>query len=264
MAASTPRSLIEWLILQVKLLIIWFLKAGPMPKHIGFIMDGNRRYSRTKGIPVRDGHSDGFAAMRRVLELCFRLDVKCVSVYAFSIENFKRSQDEVDNIMTLAKEGLEGFCEQDDLLQANGVRLNVIGDRSLLPPDVKEAVLKAETLTRNNSRAILNICFPYTSRHEMTCAIDAAAKGSLPGAELTERDVDFNLFTTQGLSPPVDIFIRSSGVTRLSDFLLWQSCENTQIHFTQTYWPQYGLRELGPVLLDYQRRVWHKRVGFRT
>ncbi|EJD53093.1 Di-trans-poly-cis-decaprenylcistransferase [Auricularia subglabra TFB-10046 SS5] len=238
-----------------------------MPQHVAFVMDGNRRYSRRKGILVKQGHNEGFTALRRVLEICFRMDIKCVTVYGFALENFKRSEEEVANLMQLAKDGLNGFCEHDDLLQANGVRLNILGNKSLLPLDLQAAIERAENLTRNNTRSILNICFPYGSRHEMACAIGESVRFAiLNGASpesITEHDIDANLFTTQGLSPPLDILIRSSGVKRFSDFLLWQCSENTQIHFTPTYWPEYGLRDFGPVILEFQRRVWSKRVGIR-
>ncbi|KZV88305.1 Di-trans-poly-cis-decaprenylcistransferase [Exidia glandulosa HHB12029] len=256
------RVVLAYILLKLKLFIIWVLKAGPMPQHVAFVMDGNRRYSRRKGVEVREGHSQGFVALRRVLEICFKLDIKCVTVYGFAIENFKRSEDEIANLMQIAKDGLNSFCEQDDLLQANGVRLNVIGHKSLLPVDVQEAIDRAESLTKHNSRSILNICFPYASRHEMTCAIGQSVQDAVDNASpnITEQDVDERLFTSQGLSPPLDVLIRSSGVKRFSDFLLWQCSENTQVHFTPTYWPEYGLRDFGPVILDFQRRMWSKRV----
>jgi len=163
--------------------------------------------------------------------------------------------------MQLAEEKLLELCQQGQLLDTHGVRLNVLGKTELLPPSVQAAVRKAEDMTRHNDRAILNICMPYTSSHEITSAVQsvvrsAIASGAESYPEITENDIEAHLMTSKVGSPPLDILIRTSGVKRLSDYLLWQCCENTQIHFTPTYWPSFGLWDFVPVILDYQRKVW--------
>ncbi|THH26741.1 hypothetical protein EUX98_g7446 [Antrodiella citrinella] len=222
-------------------------------------MDGNRRYARMHSKEVQEGHAEGYVALRRMLEICMRLGIRCVSAYSFSIENFKRSPKEVETLMKLAEEKLLELCEHGELLETYGVRLNVIGKTELLPERVQAAVKKVEGLTRHNDRAILNLCMPYTSRDEMTTAVQAAVQHSLEVGDensvITEKDVDAHLMTTVSGSPPLDILIRTSGVRRLSDYLLWQCSENTQIQFSSAYWPDFGLWDFLPILLDFQRKM---------
>ncbi|KAJ2935009.1 hypothetical protein H1R20_g2090, partial [Candolleomyces eurysporus] len=251
---------------QSRNVILSILAAGPIPRHVAFVMDGNRRYARKHQKRVEEGHSEGFVALRRMLEVCLRLNIRCVSAYAFSIENFKRSPEEVEALMELAEKKLLELCQHGDLLDQYGVRLNVVGRKQLLPERVQEAVERAENLTRSNSRAILNICMPYTSRDEITTAVETSVQNSLKDRSkakgdivITEEDIDNNLMTSLGDSPPLDILVRTSGVKRLSDFMLWQCCEDTQIQYTDTYWPDFGLFDLIPIILDYQRKMWHRQ-----
>ncbi|OCH92262.1 Di-trans-poly-cis-decaprenylcistransferase [Obba rivulosa] len=222
-------------------------------------MDGNRRYARSKNKLVKHGHSDGFLALKRVLAICFRLNVKCVSTYGFAIDNFKRSPEEVEALMDLIEEKLLEICEHGDLLEQYGVRLNVVGNTALFPERVRAAAHKAEAISRHNDKAILNLCMPYASSDEMTTAVQSAIRNGLAAGEyrdITVDDIDSQLMTTLGGSPPLDVLIRTSGVKRLSDFLLWQCCENTQLQFSPTYWPDFGLWDFLPMLLDYQRKAW--------
>ncbi|TFK46619.1 Di-trans-poly-cis-decaprenylcistransferase [Heliocybe sulcata] len=246
----------NWLYTQAQDAVLNVLAAGPIPKHVAFVMDGNRRYARRKQAKVQQGHSDGFLALRRMLEICLKLGVRCVTAYAFSIENFKRSPEEVDALMNLAEEKLLELCQHGELLEQYGVRLNVLGKKELFPERVQIAARKAEEMTRQNDRAILNLCMPYTSRDEIATAIESTINDALvedrPRASISEKDIDDHLMTTM----PLDVLIRTSGVKRLSDFLLWQCCEDTQIQFTDTYWPDFGLWDFVPILLDYQRKVW--------
>ncbi|KAF8815806.1 Di-trans-poly-cis-decaprenylcistransferase [Phlegmacium glaucopus] len=227
-------------------------------------MDGNRRYARKNHKEIQQGHSDGFIALRRVLEVCLRLNIRCVSAYAFSIENFKRPEEEVAALMKLAEEKLLELCQHGDLLDEHGVRLNVVGKIELLPQSVQRAIRKAEKMTRHNNRSIFNLCMPYTSRDEITTAVQACVRDSIANGcnerPITEKDIDNHLMTSLGGSPPLDVFVRTSGVHRLSDFLLWQCCEETQLQFTPTFWPEFGLFDFVPIILDYQRKVWNSRV----
>ncbi|KAJ3530525.1 hypothetical protein NM688_g7695 [Phlebia brevispora] len=236
------------------------LASGPIPQHVAFVMDGNRRYARRRHQAVFQGHAQGFEALRRVLEICMRLNVRCVTVYAFAIENFKRSPEEVDALMELAEEKLAEISRHGDLLDQYGVRLNVLGKKELLPASVQAAVRKAEEMTAKNNKAMLNLCMPYASRDDMTSAIEASVREALQEDSdvitITEEDVEVHIMTSVVGSPPLDILVRTSGVKRLSDFLLWQGCEDTQIQFTSVYWPDFGLLDFMPLLLDYQRKIW--------
>ncbi|EIN06968.1 dehydrodolichyl diphosphate synthetase [Punctularia strigosozonata HHB-11173 SS5] len=240
------------------------LSAGPVPQHIAFVMDGNRRHARRHHKRIAEGHFDGFTALQRILEICLKMNVRCVTAFAFALENFKRSEEEVEALMDLAEKKLGEMCQHGEMLDRYGVRLNILGRKELLPPRVREAARKAEEMTRHNDRAILNLCMPYGSRDDMTTAVQKTIqtfleKGLSP-RDITEEDIDAHMMTSLGGSPPVDVLIRSSGVKRLSDFLLWQCCDDTQIQFSSTYWPDFGLWDLIPVILDFQRKVWSKEA----
>jgi len=238
--------------------LLQVLASGPIPQHIAFVMDGNRRYARQHHKQVQEGHAEGYVALRRVLEICLHLGVRCVTVYAFSIENFKRSQEEVGALLGLAETKLLEMCQHDQLLDEYGVRLNVLGRKELLPEAVQVAARKAEEMTKNNNKTVLNICMPYTGRDDIATAVQSAVRqAENEGAnEITEADVEAQLMTAVVGSPPLDIFIRTSGVKRLSDFLIWQCSEDTQLQFSPGYWPDFGLWDFIPILLAYQRKVW--------
>ncbi|KAJ3931484.1 MAG: putative undecaprenyl diphosphate synthase-domain-containing protein [Lentinula lateritia] len=265
----------QWILTKLRITrlaqrsLLHILAAGPIPGHVGFVMDGNRRYARGKGKLVQEGHGDGYLALRRVLEICLRLNIRCVSVYAFAIDNFKRPQEEVTALMQLAESKLMELCSHGDLLQEYGVKLNVIGRRSLFPESVQTAVRKAEELTEGNNRSILNVCMPYSSRDEIATAVEDCIREVLapandfmsndPIEEISEDTINSHLMSVKRGSPPLDILVRTSGVKRLSDFMLWQCCENTQLHFSNTYWPDFGLFDFVPIILEWQRSVWFHR-----
>ncbi|EIW74719.1 dehydrodolichyl diphosphate synthetase, partial [Coniophora puteana RWD-64-598 SS2] len=251
-----------WLQARFTAWILAILSCGPIPQHVAFEMDGNRRYARKRGKKAQEGHYAGFDALRRALDICFKMNIRCVSVYSFAISNFNRPQEEVDTLMGLAESKLLEICQHEGLLTKHGVRLNVIGDKKLFPKNVQEAVQKAEELTRHNDKAIFNMLMPYDSHYEIdnavrTAVIDVVKEGK--PRHLTEKDIDDRMLTTIAGSPPLDILIRTSGVKRLSGFMLWQCSDDTQIQFTDTYWPDFGLRDLVPVVLDYQRKVWSRQ-----
>ncbi|KAJ3749559.1 Decaprenyl diphosphate synthase-like protein [Lentinula detonsa] len=290
---SSVLQFLQWILAQLRITrlaqrsLLRVLAAGPIPQHVGFVMDGNRRYARGKGKLVQEGHGDGYLALRRVLEICLRLNIRCVSVYAFAIDNFKRPQQEVDSLMQLAESKLLELCSHGDLLQEYGVKLNVIGRKTLFPDSVQAAVRKAEDLTKGNNRSILNVCMPYSSRDEMTTAVEDCIREALakdvdyftacvlvdlsillntlgltrtwfrddPIEGITEDTIDSHLMSVKRGSPPLDILIRTSGVKRLSDFMLWQCCENTQLHFSNTYWPDFGLFDFVPIIFEWQKSV---------
>ncbi|GAA6008001.1 hypothetical protein JCM10207_006993 [Rhodosporidiobolus poonsookiae] len=235
-------------------LIVRALRLGPRPAHIAFIMDGNRRSARERRLPVQVGHEEGFDALKRVLSFLLKLDIPHVTVYAFSIENFNRPPAEVDALMGLARTRLVEICQHGALLQQYGVRIRVLGRRDLLPPDVQASCAEAEALTALNTKGILNLCCPYASQEEIATAIkrtvDACVAGSLDPASITPATLEANLYTSA--SPPLDILIRSSGVNRLSDFLLWQASDQTTLHFVTPNWPDIGVAEILPPLLAFQ------------
>uniref|UniRef100_A0AAA9TB76 Alkyl transferase n=1 Tax=Bos taurus TaxID=9913 RepID=A0AAA9TB76_BOVIN len=204
------------------------IKAGPMPKHIAFIMDGNRRYAKKCQVERQEGHSQGFNKLAETLRWCLNLGILEVTVYAFSIENFKRSKSEVDGLMDLAREKFSRLMEEQEKLQKHGVCIRVLGDLHLLPLDLQELVAQAVQTTKNYNKCFLNVCFAYTSRHEISNAVREMAwgveQGLLDPSDVSESLLDKCLYTNH--SPHPDILIRTSGEVRLSDFLLWQKARD--------------------------------------
>ncbi|KAI1957252.1 cis-prenyltransferase [Ophidiomyces ophidiicola] len=343
LASSPP---VEWGMNGVRELLIGALKQGPIPQHVAFVMDGNRRFAKNHAIERVEGHNLGFEALAKILEVCYKTGVKVVTVYAFSIENFKRSKYEVDALMEMAKVKLSQLSQHGDLLDRYGASVRVLGRRELVKPDVLEAIDRAVEVTSRNGDTILNICFPYTSRDEIAASIRntvteystpldrSASNGSrrqfsksriaetirlqTPSAEPECRELDLpsedeggschgaaspsslssattiqapetilktatvsgpyttyppnsdqliflspETITTQTLNdhmftadnPPLDLLIRTSGVQRLSDFMLWQCHQDTEIVFLDTLWPSFGLWDFLPILLEWQWRV---------
>ncbi|TPX10555.1 uncharacterized protein E0L32_008441 [Thyridium curvatum] len=320
----------EWALNQLRELIIGALSQGPIPRHVAFEMDGNRRYARSHKIETIEGHHLGFEALARVLEICYKCGVKVVTVYAFSIENFNRPKYEVDGLMELARAKLEQLTQHDELLERYGARVCILGQKDLIRADVLEVVERAEENTKNNKNCVLNICFPYTSREEITQSIRATVQeysmpprpqntpfsqtrikqkilskqadgteslstireGSPTPSSSRSEDVDDSVsssttlpttdsppsrtgaahnitiypnpenITTDTLdnhmytsgNPPLDIFVRTSGVERLSDFMLWQCHQDTQIFFLKCFWPEFDLWQFLPVLVEWQWR----------
>ena len=145
--------------------------VGTIPPHIAFIMDGNRRFARDRGLEVAHGHRLGYEKLEQVLRWCGTLGIKAVTVYAFSLDNFRRSPDEVLAIMRLCGEKLRGMCHHDSLIRRHGIRVRVVGDLGRLSADLQEDILRVEATTAHNARAILTVCLAYTSRHEIAQAV---------------------------------------------------------------------------------------------
>jgi ditrans,polycis-polyprenyl diphosphate synthase len=215
-------------------------------------MDGNRRFAKKRNQPSQAGHSEGFHSLHRTLEWCLDIGIKVVTVYAFSIENFKRSEEEVNALMNLFEEKLEEFGNHRSLIQRHGVCVRVVGDVSLLRESTRRAVDKIMRDTQNESNAILYIACPYTSHEEMHRARMIVEEGLAHGAlETTDVDPDV-LDQCMYVSEPVDILVRTSGEVRLSDFLLWQTTQDTFIHFVDVLWPAFDFWHMVPILLSFQ------------
>nr|CAI5843606.1 unnamed protein product [Callosobruchus analis] len=231
------------------------IKCGPIPKHIAIIMDGNRRYALKNKMGKTEGHTKGFERLAECLLWCRELGVKEVTVYAFSIENFNRTKEEVDTLMSLAKEKFEKVFEEKDKIMMEGIKIRVIGNLSLVPEDIRILLAKSVLLTKDNDKSILNIAFSYTSRDEIVHSMKTVVEG-LEARKIEPKDVDVDLLSYcmySNQSPDPDILIRTSGEVRLSDFLLWQIAENTQICFTEVLWPDFSIWHLLGCVFKYQR-----------
>ncbi|XP_078001692.1 dehydrodolichyl diphosphate synthase complex subunit DHDDS isoform X4 [Phascolarctos cinereus] len=189
----------------------------------------------------------------KTLRWCLNLGIREVTVYAFSIENFKRSKNEVDGLMELARQKFTRLMEEQEKLEKHGVCIRVLGDLQLLPLDLQELIAKAVQATRNYSKCFLNVCFAYTSRHEISNAVKEMAwgveQGLLDPSDVSESLLDKCLYTNN--SPNPDILIRTSGEVRLSDFLLWQTSHSCLV-FQPILWPEYSFWNLCEAILQFQ------------
>jgi undecaprenyl diphosphate synthase len=223
--------------------------AGAVPHHVAIIMDGNGRWAKARGLPRAAGHRAGAEAARKVLRAAGEAGVQCLTLYAFSSENWRRPAQEISDLT-----GLLRFYIQRELnsLHKEGVRLKILGDHTAFESDVAKMVDKAVDRTAGNSRMTLAIALNYGARAELVrAARTAAQEGEIDEAAI-ERALD-----THDL-PPLDLLIRTSGEQRLSNFLLWQAAY-AELLFTDTLWPDFGADALNAALADYARR--ERRYG---
>ena len=250
-------------------IIIKILRYDPstnklLPKHIAFIMDGNRRWANKKKIPIKEGHKSGYKKLKQCLNWCVMLGVKTVTVYAFSIDNFKRDKTEVDNIMDLMDGRFKDmFTKRRTFIDKYRVILRVLGDINLFPPHVQESARKAMEYSRQTNEKfgddvlILNLCCPYTSTFEIENAMSTYIANQVEGKKNTTTCDTNKLEPYFMTNSEPDIVIRTSGETRLSDFLTWQ-CEKSMIHISSLYWPEFSFWQLVSVVLQYQHYMLQK------
>lgn len=237
-----------------QLLAIKILKTGHIPKHVAFIMDGNRRYASKNGMEKIGGHTKGFDKFAETLQWCRDLGIQEVTFYALSIENFKRKQEEVDGLLNLAEEKFEKLLCEKDKLKEHGLCVRIIGNYSLLPKSIQQLMAETMIFTKEHDKGFLNIAFAYTSRDEITHAIKNVIEGVRSGDILSE-DIDENLISNclhTSSSPNPDLLIRTSGEVRISDFLMWQ-ISSACIYFTTVLWPEFSLWDFLNAIFYYQR-----------
>ncbi|KAJ8679017.1 hypothetical protein QAD02_014804 [Eretmocerus hayati] len=238
----------------IQSIVIKIMKTGQVPKHVAIIMDGNRRYANKTGVKKVEGHAKGFNKLAETLQWCLEFGIPEVTVYAFSIENFKRSKEEVDYLMDLAKEKFQKLIDERDKLNEHGVCVRVIGNLSLVPPDVRTLMMESMRITQDNKKAFLNVAFSYTSKDEITNTVKDIAKGVNNG-DIVVSDINEHLFSkclyTHNSEDP-DLLIRTSGEVRFSDFLMWQT-SYTCTYFTKVLWPEFSAWDLIKAVFYYQR-----------
>ncbi|GMT05146.1 hypothetical protein PENTCL1PPCAC_27320, partial [Pristionchus entomophagus] len=233
---------------------IRLLSKGPMPKHIAFVMDGNRRYARSNALgSVVRGHECGFKQLTKILEWCSEFSVEEVTVYAFSIENFKRSEEEVSGLMRLAEEKFNLLLAESEKLEEGQIRFRFLGDLSLLSPRLRVLIAKITLATKEYTKGTVNVCMPYTSTDEMAKALEKIRQGVQRGLISEDQICEWMISRCldSGHSSDPDLLIRTSGEKRLSDFLLYQ-VSTTHLHFSSVMWPEFGFVDLCKALLSYQ------------
>ena len=229
----------------------------PVPKHIAIIMDGNGRWARGKTLPRIAGHREGVNSVREITRVCGEIGVQYLTLYTFSIENWKRPAAEVSALMTLL---LRTINKEVKGLHKNNVKFDIIGDLEKLPVSTKNSLQKGADLTAKNTGLNLSLALNYGSRQEIIEAVQKIVikvkNGSLNSDEINENIFSDYLYT-KGIPDP-DLMIRTSGESRLSNFLLWQSAY-TEIYMTDTFWPEFREKELMKAVKDYQSR--ERRFG---
>ena len=227
------------------------------PKQIAFIMDGNGRWAKKRLMPRTFGHKNGCEAIIRVLRACRDFDINYVSLYAFSTENWSRSEEEVSYLMELIS---EYFTKYLNKLKEGNVKVIVSGFSDNLPSKVKDVINKVVNYTKDNTGQVLNLCFNYGSKKELVRATKLIAEdvvnGKLKIEDINEDTISNNLFT-KGL-PDVDLMVRSSGEQRISNFLLYQIAY-AELYFTKTYWPDFDKDVVYECLKEFEKR--QRRFG---
>lgn len=269
----------------------WILSAGPLPRHLAIIMDGNRRFADRANLDRKTGHLHGYDRLVDTLDMCHELGIEVLTVYAFSIDNFRREEREVQALMELLQKKLDELAAKGGLAEEKGLHVRLLGDLSLLPNSVRVSADRAMAVTERHSSAVLNICAPYTSREEIVQAFSKLRDSAVEDMVEKKREVEWVKHNREALNsvsdfsvnkpvddscedrnfsllnpilvssidkhlytshcPPVDLLIRTSGETRLSNFLLWQ-VSHAHLCFCKVLWPDFSFRHLVWALLEYQ------------
>jgi undecaprenyl diphosphate synthase len=228
-----------------------------LPKHIAIIMDGNGRWAKQQGKNRIFGHKKGVETVRLISEICAKIGVKYLTLYAFSTENWNRPKLEIIALMELL---VLTISRETKTLMKNNIRLQTIGDLSKMPEKVRKELSKIKEATKNNAAMDLILALNYSGRAELVNAVKKIAlevkKGEIDIEKISDLDINRNLYTSK--IPEPELMIRTSGELRLSNFLLWQSAY-TELHFTKEFWPAFGKESLFEAIIDFQNR--ERRFG---
>ena len=228
------------------------LNKENLPVNIAIIMDGNRRWAKEKDLETKQGHKEGAENLKRIAKYANEIGIKYLTVYAFSTENWKRTEEEVGALMFLLKWYLNDLLNSSDL---DNVKINVLGDITRLDPGIQKLILKLEDKTKDYTGLKLNIAFNYGGRDEITRAVKSIAT-SVKNNEISVEDINEDLISnniyTAGMPDP-DLLIRPGGEKRISNFLPWQ-LSYTEFIFTDKYWPDFNRDDLDEAILEYERR----------
>jgi undecaprenyl diphosphate synthase len=227
-------------------------ETGDVPRHVAIIMDGNGRWAKRRFLPRVAGHRKGVETVRDVIKSCMARGVECLTLFAFSSENWRRPTEEVNFLMQLFLKALEQEVEK---LHANGIRFRVIGDLSRFDPAIVEHIRRGEALTAGNRRLTLTIAANYGGRWDILQAANRCREEG-PGEPITEERIARHL--ALGDLPEPDLFIRTGGEERISNFLLWQLAY-TELHFTPVLWPDFDAAAFDEAIASYRSR--ERRFG---
>ncbi len=228
-----------------------------LPRHLAIIMDGNGRWAKNKGLARTFGHENGTEPVRVTTEVCARLGIENLTLFAFSTENWKRPKLEVQLLMKLL---IKSIKKELDTLQKNDIKLNAIGNLDMLPATAKKQLFEAIEKTKDNKRMTLTVALSYGSREEIVTAIksicDKVKNNIISISDIDESIINEHLYTRN--LPDVDLLIRTSGEHRISNYLLWQIAYS-ELYFTDVLWPDFKEKDLYDAIISYQSR--ERRFG---
>ena len=219
-----------------------------VPKHIGYIVDGNRRWAKKHGLPAYEGHLAGYNVLKDIVIDTINAGVEYVSVYIFSTENWKRSEEEVSKLMGLV---LKLLTSDLPILDDNNIKLRVLGSRDRLSDRIIKAIDEAESRTADNTAGTLALCFNYGGQLEIVDAVKKIIESGVPASEVTADLVSQNLYAPE--VPPLDLVVRTSGEQRLSNFMLWRVAYS-EIMFIEKTWPDITKDEIANIISDFSKR----------
>ena len=219
-----------------------------VPRHIGYIVDGNRRWAKERGLPAFKGHAAGYKIVHKIAQASFDAGVEYVSLYIFSTENWKRSQDEVGKLMNMV---IKAAVDDLHIFQENNIKVVILGSRNQLSPQVLKAVESVESKTAENTGGTLAICFNYGGQLEIADACKKIVQSGVDANDITPELIAQNLYAPE--VPAIDIVVRTSGEQRLSNFMLWRSAYS-ELLFLDKLWPDMTKDDVTFILEEYSRR----------
>ena len=236
-----------------------YINLENLPKHIAIILDGNRRWAKARGLTTKEGHTEGFDNLERIAKYADEIGIKYLTVYAFSTENWKRSQEEVSWLMNIFKTNIDRYLQR---LDNGNIKIRIIGEKSNVPKELVPRIEKIMKKTENNQGMVLNIAFNYGGRAELVNATKQIAQkvkdGTINLEDITEQMISDNLYTAG--QPDPDLLIRTSHELRTSNFLPWQ-LTYTEFYFPEKNWPEFTNEDLIEAIKVYQGR--NRRFGAR-
>lgn len=224
-----------------------------LPEHIGIIMDGNRRWAKQNGLPKNQGHKEGAKTLEKIVRYANKIGIKYITVYAFSTENWKRAEEEVNSIMLLMQNYLDSYSKRAD---SENIRMQFLGNLSELSNKMQKSITNCIEKTKNNTGIIFNIALNYGGRAEILKAIkevvEDVQKKVISVDNITEEILSSHLYTKG--QPDPDLIIRTSGEMRLSNFLTWQSVYS-ELLFIDKHWPEFSEQDLDNSIIEFQKRT---------
>lgn len=227
--------------------------APVLPKHVGYIVDGNRRWAKKHGLPVYEGHLAGYNALKDVAVATLDSGVQYMSAYVFSTENWQRNADEVKKLLGLV---LRLLTSDIPMFNEYNIRLRVLGSREGVSPKIIKAIEKAEAATAGNTAGEFALCFNYGGQLEIVEAVKKIVQSGIPASEVDTQLISENIYAPE--VPPIDLIVRTSGEQRLSNFMLWRSAYS-ELLFLNKSWPDMTKEDVTAIINEYTRR--QRRFG---